>query len=227
MSPSGSLLFDKPEGWTSHDVVAVVRRRFPKGTKVGHSGTLDPLATGLLVLLVGQATKRQEAFQGLDKVYTGLIKLGVKTDTGDVTGKTLEERPVPALSPADVQKCMDGHKGVCEFPAPAYSAVKHQGKPLYKYARAGVEVPVKPRRCEVFSWALKGWDAPAVSHELHCSSGTYVRSLAESLGERLGCGGTVQTLRRERVGSFSVKDAVTMDWFKAASLEDVAAKLAP
>lgn len=220
---TGALLFDKPNGWTSHDVVDAVRRTLPKGTKVGHTGTLDPLATGLLVLLVGPATRKQAEYQGLDKVYTGRIRLGLKTDTGDVTGKTLETKDVPPLTLAQVQACFDGHKGVCEFPAPAYSAVKHKGKPLYKYARAGVEVPPKPRRCEVYDWKALAYADGSIEHRLHCSSGTYVRSLAESVGARLGTAGTMETLRRERIGSFDVKDALTLERFKALDAAGLAA----
>lgn len=225
---TGALLFDKPQGWTSHDVVDAVRRMLPKDTKVGHSGTLDPLATGLLVLLVGAATKRQASFQSLDKIYTGAIRLGLKTDTGDVTGQALERKPVPVLTLEQVQAALDGHRGVCEMPAPAYSAVKHQGKPLYKYARAGIVVPPKPRRCEVYGWAAESYDPMGLlSHRLHCSSGTYVRSLAESLGERLGCGGTVETLRRERVGDYDVKGALDLAGLKTLSVDALVARFLP
>ncbi len=217
IEPSGYLLFDKPKDWTSHDVVDAVRRAFPKGTKVGHTGTLDPLATGLLVILVGRATRAQQELQGLDKVYTGEIRLGLATDTGDVTGKALEERPVPALSLADLQAVFDRHLGTVELPAPAYSAVKHQGKPLYKYARQGVAVPEKMRTYDVLSWKALSYSAPLVAHELHCSSGTYVRSLAEAVGRELGCGATVATLRRERIGRFSVEGALTLDRLKAGA----------
>lgn len=224
---TGALLFDKPAGWTSHDVVDAVRRTLPKGLKVGHTGTLDPLATGLLVLLVGAATRKQAEYQGLDKIYSGGIRLGTKTDTGDVTGKLLENKPVPALSLPDVQKAFDGLHGVQEFPAPAYSAVKHKGKPLYKYARAGIEVPAKPRRCEVFEWKALSYADGLITHRLHCSSGTYVRSLAEAVGERLGTVGTMETLRRERIGAFDIKDALAFEKFKTLSAAELAALIKP
>lgn len=215
MLPVGALLVDKPQSWTSHDVVAVVRKLFPKGTKVGHTGTLDPLATGLLVLLVGPATRLQEKLQGCDKVYSGKIRLGVSTDSGDVTGKVLEEKPVPPLTVEKLQALMDAKVGTVEMPAPAYSAVKHQGKPLYAYARKGIAVPEKMRTTTVHAWKALSFDGRELEHRLSCSSGTYVRSLAEVLGKELGCGAAVSTLRRESVGQFDLKDALTLDALKA------------
>jgi tRNA pseudouridine55 synthase len=210
-SVSGMLLFDKPEGWTSHDAVAAFRRMLPKGAKVGHCGTLDPLATGLLILLVGPCTRLQARMQGLDKVYAGKIRLGLTTDTGDVTGRVLETGTVPELSLDAIQSCLDGLHGAVEAPAPAYSAVKHKGKALYKYARAGIAVPAKPRTCTVYSWQAISLTSPDFEHRLTCSSGTYVRSLAELAGQRLGCGATVLTLRRERIAGFKIEDALTLE----------------
>ncbi|MFA6004652.1 MAG: tRNA pseudouridine(55) synthase TruB, partial [Elusimicrobiota bacterium] len=211
---SGMLLFDKPQGWTSHDAVAAFRRMLPKGTKVGHCGTLDPLATGLLILLVGPCTRLQARMQGLDKVYAGKIRLGLTTDTGDITGKVLETKPLPPLDREKVQACLDSFAGFQEMTAPAYSAVKHKGKALYKYARAGLEVPVKPRTCTVRSWQALSLDGLDFEHRLLCSSGTYVRSLAELVGRRLGCGAVVLTLRRERIADFGIEDALTLDELK-------------
>lgn len=211
MGPAGMLLFDKPKDWTSHDAAEAFRRMLPKGTKVGHCGTLDPLATGLLILLVGPCTRLQERLQGADKVYSGKIRLGVVTDTGDITGKVLEEKPVPALTLSKLQALLAKRTGTLEMAAPAYSAVKHQGKPLYKYARAGAEAPVKMRKSTVHEWQALGWESPDLEHRLRCSSGTYVRSLAELIGKDLGCGGTVLTLRRDSIAGFDVKDAITLD----------------
>ncbi len=211
----GMLLIDKPAGWTSHDCVAVLRKRFPRDTKVGHTGTLDPLATGLLVALIGPCTKLQARLQGMDKVYSGTIRLGVKTDTGDITGKITEQKPVPALDLARLKAECAGMVGTVESSAPAYSAVKHQGRPLYEYARKGLEIPVKARSSVVHSWEAISWEAPELTHRLHCASGTYVRTLAEILGDKLGCGGTVTTLRRESVGPFLLADALTLDATRA------------
>lgn len=228
--PAGLLLFDKPAGWTSHDAAEALRRMLPRGTKVGHTGTLDPLATGLLILLVGPATRLQGAFQGLGKVYSGTIRLGLTTDTGDATGRILDEKPVPALDLVRLQEVLDAHLGVLEMPAPAYSAVKHRGRPLYQYARRGEAVPAKPRRCEVYGWKALSYAAPELSHRLSCSSGTYVRSLAESVGRALGCGGTVSALRREGIADFSVAEALTLEDLKAlttASLRELLDKSFP
>ncbi len=223
---AGMLLIDKPAGWTSHDCVAVLRKLFPRNTKVGHTGTLDPLATGLLVALIGPCTKLQARLQGMDKVYSGTIRLGVKTDTGDITGKTTEEKPLPALDLARLAAECAALVGTVESSAPAYSAVKHQGRPLYEYARKGLEIPVKPRSSVVHSWEALAWSAPELSHRLHCASGTYVRTLAEVLGEKLGCGGTVSTLRRESVGPFLLADALTLDATRALAPAALAQRLA-
>ena len=220
------LLLDKPAAWTSHDCVAVLRKQFPRGTKVGHTGTLDPLATGLLVVLVGPCTRLQARLQGMDKTYSGTIRLGVKTDTGDITGKTIEERPVPSLGLDRLRFELAAMVGTIEAPAPAYSAVKHQGRPLYEYARAGLEVPVKARTAVVRDWLALSWAAPELSHRLSCASGTYVRTLAEVLGERLGCCGTVSSLRRESVGPFRIEDAAPLDAVRNLPSAELFARLA-
>lgn len=225
-APAGMLLTDKPEGWTSHDVVAVLRKRFPRGTKVGHTGTLDPLATGLLIVLVGPCTRLQARLQGMDKVYSGTIRLGQRTDTGDVTGKVLEEKPVPSLTLERLQKALDALHGEVSAPAPAYSAVKHEGRPLYAYARAGEAVPVKARTATVKAWKALEWKPPELSHRMEVSSGSYVRTLAEVLGERLGCGGTVSSLRRESVGPFRLEDGRLLQEWRDMPEQDLNASLA-
>jgi tRNA pseudouridine55 synthase len=209
------LLFDKPKGWTSHDAVEALRRTLPPGTRVGHCGTLDPLATGLLIMLVGPCTRLQSRLQGWDKVYSGFIRLGVQTDTGDVMGKVLAEKAVPQLTLAQLDELLTSCQGSFEIPAPAYSAVKHQGQALYKYARRGEAVPEKLRKTTVYDWRAVSYAAPELEHRLSCASGTYVRSLAELIGQKLGCGATVSDLRRDRVGSFDVSDALTLDGLKA------------
>ncbi|MBI5246572.1 MAG: tRNA pseudouridine(55) synthase TruB [Elusimicrobia bacterium] len=222
---AGMLFVDKPAAWTSHDVVAVLRRLFPRGTKVGHTGTLDPLATGLLVILVGPCTKLQARLQGMDKIYTGTIRLGVKTDTGDITGKTLEEKPVPALDLPALKAACVSLVGEVSAPAPAYSAVKHEGRPLYEYARKGLAVPVKARTSTVRAWEALAWNAPELTHRVECESGTYVRTLAEVLGDKLGCGGTVSALRRETVGPFLLSEARTLDAWRALPPAELALAL--
>lgn len=217
--PEGLLLIDKPRGWTSHDVVAALRARLPRGTKVGHTGTLDPMATGLLVLLVGRATREAGRLQGLDKVYTGRIRLGVETDTADMEGRVVREAAVPPLDAAAVQAVFDEHLGALELPPPLYSAVKVKGRALYDYARRGLAVEPAPRLQRVQSWALLRWEPPEAEFRLACASGTYVRSLAVSVGAKLGCGATVSQLRREKVGTFDVRDAVSAEQAKQEPLE--------
>lgn len=218
---SGLILFDKPSGWTSHDAAQAVRRMLPKGVKVGHCGALDPIATGLLILLVGRMTRFQAKLQGLDKVYTGLIRLGLHTDTGDIAGKIVEERPVPDLTNDELDSHMKTFIGRMETAAPAYSAVKYRGVPLYKYARRGIPVPPRMRINLVHEWSALGYKAPDVEHRVSCSSGTYVRSMAELLGARLGCGAAVLTLRRERIAHFPIDQALTLDVLKGMSNRDL------
>jgi tRNA pseudouridine55 synthase len=223
---SGMLLFDKPPGWTSHDAAQAFRRMLPKDTKVGHCGSLDPIATGLLILLVGPLTKLQARMQKLDKVYSGLLRLGVQTDTGDIAGKVVAEKQVPPLTIEKLRDLLISHQGTLEMPAPAYSAVKHQGRALYYYARKGIEVPPKPRKSTVHRWEAVSYEAPILSHRLSCSSGTYVRSLAELLGERLGCGATVLTLRRDSIADFSTNEALCWEKAKEMSRQELLAALA-
>ena len=223
---SGMLLFDKPQGWTSHDAAQAFRRMLPKDTKVGHCGSLDPVATGLLILLVGPLTKLQARMQKLDKVYSGLLRLGIQTDTGDITGKVMAEKPIPRISLEELKELLKSQQGILEMAAPAYSAVKHQGRALYYYARKGIEVPPKPRKSTVHRWEAVSYEAPDLSHRLSCSSGTYVRSLAELLGERLGCGATVLTLRRDSIADFTAAEALSWEKAKEMSRQELLAALA-
>jgi tRNA pseudouridine55 synthase len=206
---SGLLLLDKPAGYTSHDVVMVVRRALGE-SHIGHSGTLDPMATGLLILMVGPATKKQEAFQLMPKAYSGSAILGIETDTGDLEGEVTAEKPVPVLSEEALSARMQAWTGTLSLPAPKYSAIKHKGKPLYEYARKGIEVEVKLRVQEVHSWDLKGWATPEFRFLMRCASGTYVRAIAEALGRELGCGAALSALRRESIGTFNVAQAITL-----------------
>jgi tRNA pseudouridine55 synthase len=203
----GLLLSDKPPGWTSHDVVAALRRRLPKGVKVGHCGTLDPMATGLLVLLVGEATRRAASLQGLDKAYSGAMRLGLETDTGDSQGRAVRERPLPPLSEARILDAFRAHLGELRLPVPAYSAVKVRGRALYDYARKGMEAPRVERLMSVSRFELSDWREPEASFLVSCSSGTYIRALAVSVGERLGCGASLTALRRLRVGPYALARA--------------------
>jgi tRNA pseudouridine55 synthase len=205
---AGLLLADKPGGWTSHDVVAALRRRLPKGVKVGHAGTLDPRATGLLILLVGRATREAGALLGLPKSYEGSIRFGVETDTGDLDGRVLREKALPpSLGEEAVREAFSKHRGEIELPIPSYSAVKHKGRPLYAYAREGLEAPRFTRVSRIETFDLLSFDPPEASFRMSCSSGTYVRSAAESVGRLLGCGATLSALRRTAIGPYRLTDA--------------------
>lgn len=224
----GLLLVDKPKGLTSHDVVLALRRRLAPGVKVGHSGTLDPMASGLLILLVGRATKSAAHYQHLPKVYTGTIRFGQETDTGDLDGRLQRSAPLPeGLDAGRLKATMEGYRGTVEMPAPLYSAVKYKGKPLYAYARKGIEVPLPTRTCQIFSWELLGWESPELSFRLSCSHGTYARSLAVSLGAKLDSAAVLSSLRRESVGDYSISDALALDAANSLPLSELLARFRP
>ncbi len=212
----GVLVVDKPEGPTSHDVVAALRRRF-KPAKLGHTGTLDPFASGVLVLAFNQATRLAEMWGAGEKVYRGKLALGRATDTGDPTGETVAEAPVPDLVPDSVVAALQGLVGQRMQSPPAYSAAKHQGRPLYSYARAGQEVKKPPRPITVYDAMLHGLEPGHIDFELTCSRGTYVRSLAEDVARELGSVGHLSALRRLASRPFAVEESLTLD--DALSLE--------
>ena len=201
----GLLVVDKPAGLTSHDVVDRLRRRW-RVPRMGHGGTLDPMATGVLLLLIGRATKSAGTLLALDKAYDATVTLGVTTDTQDAEGRVLERRPVPPLSREQVDAACAPFRGDIEQVVPAYSAVRFGGRRGYELARAGEPVPEKRRRVRV---ALEVLDVAGdrVVLTVACSKGTYVRALAHDLGQALGCGGTLSVLRRTRVGKWSLPDA--------------------
>ena len=204
--PEGLLLVDKPGGMTSHDVVDVVRRTL--GTrKVGHAGTLDPMATGLLILGVGRATRLLRFLGGLPKTYEGSAHLGVETTTLDADGEATAERPVTATE-ADIRSAMGSLMGDSLQTPPAYSAVKVGGRKLYEAARKGEVLAAAPRPIRVDAFALTGYRAPDVDFLVTCSGGTYVRVLLADVGSILGCGAHLTRLRRTAIGTLDVADAV-------------------
>jgi tRNA pseudouridine55 synthase len=204
--PEGVLLVDKPGGMTSHDVVDVVRRTL--GTrKVGHAGTLDPMATGLLILGVGRATRLLRFLGGLPKTYEGSARLGVETATLDADGETTAERPVTATE-ADIRSAMGSLVGDSLQAPPAYSAVKVGGRKLYEAARKGEVLEAAPRPIRVDAFALTGFRGPDVDFLVACSGGTYVRVLLADVGSMLGCGAHLTRLRRTAIGTLDVADAV-------------------
>jgi len=215
-SINGILLVDKGPDMTSHDVVAVARRCL--GTKkIGHCGTLDPMATGMLILVIGTATKIQDLLMAEEKEYVGSLTLGVTTNSQDREGEVLEERPVPAISEAELRAAFDGFKGDFYQMPPMVSAIKINGVPLYKLARKGQEVEREPRFVRVFDYEIQGFESPQVDFRVVCSKGFYVRTYAHDIGQKLGCGAHLSALRRTRSGHFRLLPGkcVTFDTLKS------------
>lgn len=219
---NGSLvLVRKPKGWTSFDVVNKIRHHLKikygvKNIKVGHSGTLDPMATGLLLICTGKWTKELHQLQGLDKVYMADITLGIETDSYDAEGNIVSQRDVPALSQQDLLQHLQSFRGVIDQHPPAFSAIRKEGKKLYELARAGKAVITDSRKVIVHDIQLMQFQSPIVSIMVHCGSGFYVRSLAHDLGVRIGCGAHLSALVRTQVGGYSLSHAVEIDSIVAA-----------
>ncbi len=206
-----ALLVNKPAGLTSFAVVSRIRR-LTGVKKVGHAGTLDPAATGLLIVLTGKATRRQQDFMGMDKEYLATIRLGVETDTWDLDGRIVDRKPVPDLRTEDLESLLeDKFSGEFLQVPPAFSAVKRDGVPSYRRARRGKEVILEPRAVRVDYAEITDWNPPEFTLKVGCSSGFYVRSLAHDIGESLGCGGVLSRLVRTRIGPYRLEDAVDLD----------------
>jgi tRNA pseudouridine55 synthase len=206
----GIVIVDKPQGITSHDVVDRVRRILHM-KRVGHAGTLDPLATGVLIILVGKSTKLFNKFEPFDKAYLATLKLGVKTTTADIQGQILAEKPFGEISQEMFLEMTKHFMGEIEQRPPMVSAVKVAGERLYKLARQGIEVKRESRKIKVNRLDLVDFNPPYVQFYLECSKGTYVRQLAEDLGGRLGCGACITQIKRTKVGPFSIDESVTLD----------------
>jgi len=209
-SLDGALLIDKPSGPTSHDVVDVVRRHFGI-KKVGHCGTLDPNATGLLIIVLGRGTKLSEKLMSDDKVYEGTIKFGEATDSYDADGELTASLPVPPLALEELNAAAAEFVGDLMQTPPMVSAVKKDGVPLYKLARKGIEVPREPRLIHIYSFRFSHYQEPCGQFRVACTKGTYVRSMAHELGQKLGCGAHLATLRRIASGKFDVAGAVPLE----------------
>ncbi len=222
----GILLVDKPVGPTSHDVVNLLRRRTGL-RRVGHAGTLDPMASGLLVLVLGPATRWAASLMQSEKEYDVTIQLGVGTDTGDATGRVVAQAPAGWHAPAPAELITQLQRCVGELAQvpPMFSAIKYQGQPLYRWARRGVTVPRRPRQVHIYRWDLRQYAPPSLTSVVQCSRGTYIRALADTLGERLGCPAHVTALRRLRSGTFHVAEAVTWDWLARATSAQIAERL--
>jgi tRNA pseudouridine55 synthase len=220
VTPDGVLLVDKAEGMTSHDVVAVLRRKLDI-KKVGHCGTLDPIATGLLLLTIGRGTKIQDLLMSEDKEYVGTLSLGVTTSTQDRQGAVIEERPVPQLNESEIRSAFEKFRGDFYQMPPMVSAIKHGGVPLYKLARQGKVVEREPRLVHVYRYTIDQIALPEIGFSVVCSKGFYVRTYAHDIGEALGCGAHLKSLRRTKSGRFDVANAISVDEIKNGERDKV------
>lgn len=222
----GALLIDKPSGPTSHDVVDAIRRKFGI-KKVGHCGTLDPAATGLLIIVLGRGTKLSERLMGDDKVYEGTIKFGECTDSYDADGQLTASLPVPPLTLDQLNEDASAFIGDLMQVPPMVSAIKKAGVPLYKLARKGVEVEREPRLIHIYNFRFTDYVEPIGTFKLACTKGTYVRSVAHDLGQKLGCGAHLATLRRSVSGKFDVADAKPLEEILRLSAAELAQRVIP
>lgn len=222
----GVLLVDKPGEHTSHDVVARLRGILHM-RRIGHAGTLDPMATGLLVILVGKATRLSQYLTSLDKEYEGSVELGRITDSQDADGEVMETRPVPPFDESAVREALRGFLGDQYQTPPMYSAIKVGGVPLYKKARKGEEIEREPRFIRVMGWDLLKLELPRFAFRLRCSKGTYVRTLAHDLGQKLGCGAHLAALRRTAAGPFRIEDALTLEAIEKLPRPELERRLIP
>jgi tRNA pseudouridine55 synthase len=222
----GAILIDKPVGPTSHDVVDAIRRRF-QIKKVGHCGTLDPNATGLLIIVLGRGTKLSERLMGDDKVYEGTIKFGETTDSYDADGEIIASLPVPPLTLEQLNEEAAKFIGDQMQMPPMVSAIKKNGVPLYKLARKGIEVEREPRLIHIYNFRFTKYAEPLGEFRVACTKGTYVRSIAHDLGQKLGCGAHLATLRRSVSGKFDVADATKLDDVLDLTVAELEKKVVP
>ena len=222
----GALLIDKPVGPTSHDVVDAIRRRF-QIKKVGHCGTLDPNATGLLVMVLGRGTKLSEKLMATDKTYEGTLKLGETTSSFDAQGKLTGSLPVPLLTLEQLNELAATFVGDLMQLPPMVSAVKKDGVPLYKLARKGLVVERKERLIHLYTFRFSAYQEPIATFRVACTKGTYVRTLAHDFGQKLGCGAHLHTLRRISSGKFDVANALPLDQALALTVKEFEARVIP
>lgn len=222
----GVLLVDKPIKLTSHDVVDRLRRHFGF-KKVGHCGSLDPAATGLLLIVLERATKLQNLLMSDDKTYEGTLLLGISTDSQDSDGAVLAQKPVPPLILEDIERVFEKFRGDIQQVPPMVSALKHHGQPLYKLARKGQTVEREPRMVHIYDLRLLRLELPRVQFRVTCTKGTYVRTLCLDIGDALGCGGHLAELRRTRSGNFDIKDAHKLNELLALNREQLQPLVVP
>jgi tRNA pseudouridine55 synthase len=223
---NGILLLDKPTGITSNGALQRAKWLL-KARKAGHTGSLDPIASGLLPICLGEATKLSGFLLNTDKRYRVRVRLGIATETGDIEGAVTETQPVPPLTEDLIERTLAGFRGEILQVPPMHSALKHQGQRLYDLARKGIEVEREARRITIYELRLEAFDAEGMELEVHCSKGTYIRTLAEDLGRALGCGGHVESLRRTAVGDFDVREAHTLEHLESLSDEESPGLLLP
>jgi len=222
----GILLVDKPSDHTSHDVIARLRGKL-RMKRIGHAGTLDPMATGVLVMLIGKATRISQYLMSVDKVYEGEATLGIVTDSQDAEGEIMSTQPVPELTEARVREVMKGFLGDQYQTPPMHSAIKIGGVPLYKLARKGEEVEREPRFIRIAAFNLLSFATPKITFDLHCTKGTYVRTVAADLGQKLGCGAHLSALRRTGSGKFTIGQCLPLDQIEALSVPEIQKRLIP
>ncbi len=220
----GILVVNKPQGMTSHDVVDLIRRRFGL-KKVGHAGTLDPMATGVLVMLIGRYTKSSDSLMSGEKEYDATLTLGGRSDTGDAWGEIEPSGKTVLFSDDDISNVFERFTGEIEQKPPMYSAVKFKGKKLYELARKGLSVEMKPRKVIIKSLDIGAISLPEVSFRVTCSKGTYIRQLCVDIGEALGCGGYLSRLERTRSGEFIIDRAVRVETLKEIGAKELAERL--
>jgi len=224
MELNGILLIDKPQSITSHDVVARLRRKL-KIKKIGHTGTLDPMATSLMILMIGSATKSADHFVQQDKQYTGTITFGTTTDSQDAEGQVLSEQTVEAYGDDYLREIAQAFHGEQLQIPPMFSAKKINGVALYKLARKGRIVERPPARINIHAFALTKIALPNISFHIHCSEGTYIRTIAHDFGQKLGCGAHLSSLRRTYIGSFCIDQALSLETIEAMDVSYIQQKL--
>lgn len=220
----GILLVDKPEGITSNDVVRLIKRCV-RPAKVGHSGTLDPAATGLMVVLIGAATRTLDYLDEQRKSYSVVVLLGEETDSGDRDGNVISTSDASGLKISQIEAAVERYRGVLDQVPPHFSAIKKEGVPMYKLARKGIFPEMAPRKIEIFSLTVIQWEPPFLQLDLVCSKGTYARSLARDLGRDLGVGARLERLRRTSSGPFHVRDAIGVDEILKEGTKSISSRL--
>lgn len=221
---NGILIVNKPKGYTSHDIVNILKKKL-NISKVGHTGTLDPNATGVLPILIGQATKISKYLIEHNKEYIAELKLGEKSHTGDIEGKIIEKQEVPKLEEEQIKKVLASFLGKQKQTPPIYSSIKINGKKAYEYAREGKIIKLEPRKIEIFYISLIKFEKDVITFKVKCSKGTYIRSLCEDIAKRLGTIGIMQNLCRTEVDNFKLRNSVTIEEIKENSIEVINQKI--